>query len=132
MLKQFRPVHLWISCDCAPYCPLQRINQRSDAQCERLRKKQEAALKQYRGAIEVADFAKTLKIQVHWELAERCEAWKLDDIGDFIARHDLKKVTCHGCTVGLKTRDGKLALCKGWSVATQNAELLRHLDLKCQ
>ena len=30
MIEKFRPVHLWISCNCAPYCPLQRINQRNE------------------------------------------------------------------------------------------------------
>ena len=132
MIQRFRPVHLWISCDCSPYCPLQRINQRSPQQKQRLEEKRSQVRKQYAGAIEVADFAKSLNVQVHWELAERCEAWKLAEIEEFLLRHALKKVTCHGCAVGLKTLDGKQALCKGWSIATGNKELQQHLELRCQ
>ena len=132
MIEKFRPVHLWISCNCAPYCPLQRINQRNESQKQKLEEKRCQVRKQYAGAIEVADFARSFNVQVHWELAERCEAWKLAEIEEFLLRHALKKITCHGCAVGLKTLDGKQALCKGWTIATTNEELLQHLDLRCQ
>ena len=29
MVKRHRPVHLWISCECGPFSPLQRINRRN-------------------------------------------------------------------------------------------------------
>ena len=114
------------------YCPLQRINQRNESQKQRLEEKRCQVRKQYAGAIEVADFARSLNVQVHRELAERCEAWKLAEIEEFLLRHALKKITCRGCAVGLKTLDGKQALCKGWTIATTNAELQQHLDLRCQ
>ena len=101
MIEKFRPVHLWISCNCSPYCPLQRINQRDDEQKQRLEEKRCQVRKQYAGAIEVADSAR-LNAQVHWELAERCEAWKLAEIEEFLHRHAFKKITCHGRAVGLK------------------------------
>ena len=44
----------------------------------------------------------------------------------------MEKVTCHGCAVGLKTADKKLPLRKGWSIATCNPAILRHMNLKCQ
>ena len=132
MLDRFRPVHLWIACDCAPFCPLQRLNRKTPDQCRKLEEKQANAVKQYKGAMEVADFAASLNISVHWELSEKCEAWKLPEVCDFLERHQLEKVTCHGCTVGLRTRDGKLALCKGWTIATSNRDLLAHLNLRCQ
>ena len=132
LVRRFRPAHLWISCECGPFCPLQRLNQRSDEQCERLQEKRNRALQQYLGAMEVARVAKKLKIEVHWELSSRSEAWKLQEIQDFMHEMDMKKVSCSGCTVGLRTKDGKLSLCKGWTVATQNQDLLSHLDLKCQ
>ena len=69
MIEKFRPVHLWISCNCAPYCPLQRINQHNEGQKQRLEEKRCQVRKQYAGAIEVADFARSLNVQVHWELA---------------------------------------------------------------
>ena len=71
MLDRFRPVHLGIACDCAPFCPLQRLNRRTPEQCQKLEQKQSNARKQYRGAMEVADFAAALNISVHWELSEK-------------------------------------------------------------
>ena len=131
-LRQHRPVHLWLSCDCAPYCPLQRINQRSEAQIARLHEKQAYARKQYQGAIEVGIEAHRLKIEVHWELSERCEAWKLEEIQSFVQKLGLEKVTTNGCAVGLRTRDGSKLLCKAWTIATRNSSLLQRLHLPCQ
>ena len=132
MVQRCRPVHLWISCECGPFCPLQHLNQRTPEQRERLRLKQEAAVRQYEGALLVAEAAWKIHTEVHWELSERTEAWKLKCIQDYESRHELKKVVCNGCTVGLRTRDQKLALCKAWCVATKNPNLLQHLNLRCQ
>lgn len=132
MLRRFRPVHLWISCECSPYCPLQRLNRKTPEQRQRLEEKQEHARKQYQGAMEVAETAFQLGTQVHWELAERCEAWQLPMIQDFLQRYGMQKATCHGCTVGLKTVDQQKILCKGWTIATKNAKILQHMNLRCQ
>ena len=53
MLRRLRPRNLWISCECGPFSPLQRINQRTPEQRERLQEKQYRAMLQYTGAIEV-------------------------------------------------------------------------------
>ena len=131
-IRELRPVHLWIACECSPYCPLQHLNRRTPEQAERLEAKQAKARQQYKGAIQVAEEAWSIGTEVHWELSQRCQAWKLDFIQDYEHRHSLKKVSCHGCAVGLRTRDGKAALCKAWTIATKNQQLLQHLDLQCQ
>eukprot|EP00435_Cladocopium_sp_Y103_P023808 s2436_g5.t2 len=82
--------------------------------------------------MEVAREAVRLKTEVHWEFSTRAEAWKLPEVIQFVHEMDFKKVSCSGCAVGLRTRDGKMALCKSWTVATKNISLLEHLDLKCQ
>ena len=107
VLRKYRPRHLWIACECSPYCPLQHLNKRSPEQCMRLEAKQAAARRQYQGAIKVAEEAWRIGTEVHWELSQRCEAWSL-----YERKHGLKRVVCNGCTVGLRTRDGKHALCK--------------------
>ena len=43
--------------------------------------------------------------QVHWELSQRCKAWKLPVIEDFAQRHDPKNVWF---AIGLRTRGQKL------------------------
>ena len=130
-LKKFvdevRPVHIWISCDCGPYSPLQHLNQKTEAQKENLRLKREYAQKEYKGAIELARYANPKGSQIHFELSERCEAWNLPFVREFLDELQLRKVTCHGCTVGLRANDTGDLLCKGWSIASRNTNLLRHL-----
>ena len=87
MLRRLRPRNLWISCECGPFSPLQRINQRSPEQRERLQEKQYRAMLQYTGAIEVANLAFKLHTEVHWELSQRCEAWELAEIQTFLSKH---------------------------------------------
>ena len=74
MLRQRRPVHLWISCECGPYSPLQRLNQKNPQQVQQLHDKQQRVRRQYQGALRVAEEAFRLKTEVHWELSQRCEA----------------------------------------------------------
>lgn len=131
-VKLLKPKHLWIACECSPYCPLQHLNKGTPERKAKLDQKQERARNQYSGAIEVARAAWKQGTEVHWEFAQRCEAWKLPMIESYIQEFSLKKVSCNGCAVGLRTRDGKLALCKAWTIASRNQHLLRHLDLRCQ
>lgn len=132
LIRERRPVHIWISCDCGPYSPLQRLNQRTEEQRQKLQEKREYALQEYLGAIEVAFYGRRHGCQIHWELSEKCEAWDLQRIQTMIHKLQLQKVTCHGCCVGLRAKDTGQLMCKGWSIATQNANLLRHMNLKRQ
>ena len=132
LVTKHRPVHVWISCACSPFCPLQRLNRNNPEQIEALDKKRADAILQYKGAQEVANVAVSVGSHIHWELAERCEAWQLDVMKDFVQKHGLQKVTCHGCTVGLRTIDKRQLLCKGWTIATKYGPLLRHMNLRCQ
>ena len=132
MIGRLRPMHVWISCECGPFCPLQRLNRKTEEQRIKLDEKQSRARRQYSGAIEVANYAMKRNIQVHWELAQRSEAWALPEIVDFIERQKMQKVSCAGCCVGLRTLDKSKLMCKSWTIATRNKGLLQHLNLKCQ
>ena len=132
LISNLRPRHVWISCDCGPYSPLQRLNKRNESQEQKLLEKQAYAYQEYQGGIEVAKYAKRYGSEVHWELSERCEAWKLPLIEQFVSDLNLRKVTCHGCTVGLKAPDTGELMCKGWTIATTHAGVFRHLHLPCQ
>ena len=102
LVSSHRPRHVWISCDCGPYSPFQRINRRTPEQCDRLEEKRKAARLQYDGGIQVAKFARLCGAEIHFELSERCEAWKLPAIEKFVRDSKLREVTCNGCTVGLR------------------------------
>ena len=132
LIRERRPKHIWISCECGPFSPLQRINQRTAQQREELQRKREAAVQQYQGGIEVARFGRRHGSQIHWELSEKCEAWNLPIIQSFLEEQHLKRVTCHGCTVNLRAHDTGELMCKGWTIATKNFNILRHMNLQCQ
>jgi len=83
-----RPCHIWISCECGPFSPLQRINQRSPEQISQLQSKRKNAIAQYLGGIEVAKYGRSKGSDIHFELSEKCEAWKLPEIMEFVAHQD--------------------------------------------
>ena len=132
LISARRPLNVWVSCDCGPYSPLQRINQRTPEQRARLQEKREYADKQYQGGIEIARHARLCGAEVHWELSEKCDAWKLSFLEKFIEDVCVGKVTCNGCAVGLKVGPKQQLSCKGWTVATTSQAMLRHLHLPCQ
>ena len=126
-IRQLRPVHLCISCDGAPFLSsssLQRrpLNRQPDLIINKLRQ----------NWCNSGEEAWKIGTEVYWELSQRCQAWNLDFVQGYEQRHGLKKVSCNGCTMGLRTRDGKTALCKAWNISTKNAALLQHMNLRCQ
>ena len=132
LISKLRPRHVWISCDCGPYSPMQRLNQRDDAQKAQLKAKREYADKEYAGGISVAKHARKHGSEVHWELSEKCEAWNLPMVKELVDFLELRKVTCHGCTVGLRANDTGDLMCKGWTIATTHSGVFKHMHLPCQ
>eukprot|EP00435_Cladocopium_sp_Y103_P018219 s2415_g4.t1 len=132
LIATLRPCHVWISCDCGPYSPLQRLNQRSENQIAALEEKRAYARAEYKGGIEVAEFARLHGASIHWELSEKCEAWNLPLVSEFVQRQQLQKVTCHGCAVNLRASDTGELMCKGWTIATSHEGVLKHMHLPCQ
>lgn len=131
LVAQLRPRHVWISCDCGPYSPLQRLNQ-LDEQIAKLPEKQAYALQEYKGGIQIAEFARQLGSEIHRELSEKREAWNLPAVSEFVDRQGLRKVTCHGCTVGLRASDIGELMCKGWTIATSHHGVFKHMHLPRQ
>ena len=132
VIRSERPRNIWISCDCGPFSPLQHVNQRNEQQAQNLEEKRRYAIQQYRGAIQVAKYGRKFGCEIHWELSERCEAWNLQFIQEFVDDLHMDKVTCNGCRVDLRARDSKELLCKGWTIATTSPSMCHHLNLPCQ
>ena len=112
LISETRPLHVWISCECGPYSPLQRINTRDPGQCERLEEKRRVARLQYDGGIQVAKRARLCGADVHFELSERRDTWKLPAIETFVSQLGLRKATCNRCTVGLRVGEHRQLSCK--------------------
>eukprot|EP00435_Cladocopium_sp_Y103_P031789 s1589_g8.t1 len=123
---------MWLSCDCGPYSPLQRLNRNNPNQIQALEEKQAYARAEYAGAIQVAKYAQKWGPFIHWELSGKCEAWNLPMIHDFDQQTHLQKVTCHGCTVNLRASDTGELMCKGWTIATSHAGVFKHMHVPCQ
>lgn len=72
----------------------------------------------------MAEFAFGFRVDVYFERSQRCEAWSLPCIEQYIKRNELEKVSTAGYTVGLKTRDQTKVLCKAWTIATKTTWFL--------
>ena len=77
LIDQLDPGYVWISPECGPCSPMQAVNQRTPEQIAELANKRKSALRQYVGASCVWQYCVQLGIHVTWELAERCQAWRL-------------------------------------------------------
>ena len=130
LLEEKRPKCTWISPECGPYSPMQRLNQRTDKQKQELQLKREHARKQYEGALEVAFHAHQLGLVFVVELSEKCEGWQLQMFQDFQKKIQTFSGVCKGCQVGLRDQQGML-LGKGWKLLSNNEEIVRHLALRC-
>ena len=129
MIREKQPRLVWISPECGPYSPMQRLNQRNPQQRATLEEKRSHARKQYEGACEVAKEAYKVGSVFVIELSERCEAWSQDWVKELEKLGAVSSV-CHGCQVGLKNQKHEL-LHKGWKMLSNCEELIRHMSLKC-
>ena len=129
VLREKRPRVVWLSPECGPYSPMQRLNQRNPQQRLSLEEKRSHARKQYEGICEIAKEAHQIGSIFVVELSEKCEAWSQSWVQELEALGAVTGV-CHGCQVGLKNPQGEL-LHKGWKLLGNCEEVIRHMTLKC-
>ena len=112
-IEALRSGLVWLSPPCSAYSPLQRTNQRSEAQKEELRNKRQSALEVCVGCSVVWHHCIQQGIHVAWEWSEKCDAWQLPLIQDLFRRYEPHVSTTKGCQVNLRDGTGKL-LQKGY------------------
>ena len=83
LVREKKPQVTWISPECGPYSPMQRLNQKTEQQRKNLEDKRNHAQKQYEGALEIARFVHDHGGVFVIELSERCEAWNLKVFHEF-------------------------------------------------
>lgn len=130
LIIEGRPDLVWVSPECGPYSPMQRLNMRSEKQRADLKEKRRRAMLQYEGACEIARFCRSLGAHFVIELSERCEAWRFKIFQELKQDLTCEVGVCKGCQVGLKDQDGQL-LGKGWKLMSTNHTLVRRMALKC-
>ena len=131
-IETLRPGVVWLAPPCEAYSPLQRTNQRSEAQKEELKAKRQVATSVYVGCSVIWHYCVQQGIHVVWELPEKSDAWRLPLLQDMIRRYNPKTATTKGCQVNARDGAGKLVQ-KGWKLMTTHQRLaeLFHRPCKC-
>ena len=132
VIDRHKPTHVWISTECGPYSPMQAINQRSPQQVAELETKRKAALRQYIGGSCVLHHCIQNGIHVHWEWAEKCQAWRLPFIQRIQKKYEPYMCVTNGCRVNLRDPKTQGLLHKGWKVMTTMKRMQELLDLPCR
>ena len=127
-----RPQHVWLSPPCGPFSPLQRTNQRNQAQVQELKAKRQEAIRIYIGATCIMHFAIQRGVHVTLELADRSDAWRLPVLNQLQSKYNLYRAVTKGCAVGLKDLKSGLPLQKGWRILTTQKRLAEAMELPCK
>ena len=87
-IETLRPNMVWLSPPGRAYSPLQRTNQRSEAQKQELTKQRHEAMKVYVGCSVIWHFCVQHGIHVVWELAEKSDAWRLPIVQNILKQYN--------------------------------------------
>ena len=127
----------WLAIPCTAWSCMQNANQRTKLQRRNLERKRRASTRQLRHCLTIL---KTVVFDngghFYFEWPTQCSGWKLQDLNDFFhavqrSGRELHKVRIDGCAYGLSTRSGTAFLKKGWTVATSDPDMARHLARRC-
>ena len=129
-VEALRPNMVWLSPPGSPFSPMQRSNQRTEAQKQQLVKQRQEALKTYVGCCVIWHYCVQQGIHVVLEFAEKSDAWRLPLIQGLIKRYEPHFATTKGCRVNLRDKEGRL-IQKGWRVMTTHARLSELLHKPC-
>ena len=132
VLRDKRPLYVWLATECGPFSPIQNCNQKTPQQRDDLKRKQLEARKQHVGGLVVAYMAHKLGCVVGWEWSRRCRAWKWDMIDEWRKRCETKTAIIAGCQVGLKDPKTSKPLGKEWRVECTSERLADKIHSPCQ
>ena len=131
-IDQGRPEHVWLSLECGPFSPMQRVNQRNEKQIQELKLKREACMKSYVGGLIIYIHCVQQGIPVTWEWSEHCDAWRLPMVQNVFQKYPPRFVVAKGCRVGLKDPKSQKLLGKGWKMATTHDGVAEAMELPCR
>ena len=126
-----RPSVVWLSPTDTPFSPMQHTNSRTDAQKEELQEKRRQARKGFEGAAIVYRYCVQQGIHCVWSMSEKSDAWRLPLLQGLQKQFPVTPAVTHGCQVGLRDKDGKQLVRKGWRLITTHARLAHIMNQKC-
>ena len=130
-IEALRPSMVWLSPPGKPYSPMQRTNQRTEAQKQELTQERQQALRTYVGCSVIWHYCIQHGIHVAWEFAEKSDAWRLPIMQDIIRKCEPHVSVTKGCRVNLRDARGKLVQ-KGWKVMTTHKRVAELLHKPCR
>ena len=130
-IEALRPSMVWLSPPGKPYSPMQRTNQRTEAQKQELTQERQQALRTYVGCSVIWHYCIQHGIHVAWEFAEKSDAWRLPILQDIVRKCEPHVSVTKGCRVNLRDARGKLVQ-KGWKVMTTHKRVAELLHKPCR
>ena len=131
-IQMEQPQNIWINLPGTAFSPMQLVNQRTEAQKERLAEQRREAMKVYVGACCVFHMCMQRGIHCTFCLPERCEAWRLPLFQSLQQRYHLGTAVTKGCQVGFRSQGDKRLLQWGWKLMSSHKRLLEQMDLPCR
>ena len=101
-------------------------------QAAELANKRKSALRQYVGASCIWQYCAQRGIHVTWELAERCQAWRLPLIQKLVRKYTPYFAVTHGCQVNLRDPKSSMFLHKEWKTMTTHQHMADMLNQRCR
>ena len=126
-----RPSIVWLKPPEKPYSPMQRTNQRSEAQKQELHNQRQEALKTYVSCSVVWHYCVQQGIHVVWEFAEKSDAWRLPLLQELNRRYSPYFAVTKGCRVNLRDGEGRLVQ-RGRKVMTTHKRMAELLHKPCR
>ena len=127
------PRHLWIASRCGPLSPITlglNGGSKNPVLVEKTRKRRIQAIREYKGAVQVAYDQSAAGGHVHWEWPIGCEGWAHNMVRSMVDDLDMIVVKVTGCAFGAKNRDGE-TIKKEWLIATTSPRVAARLESEC-
>ena len=129
-IKDHQPLCVWFRPDTSPFSPVQKMNQKSPEQAQRLQAKQTQAMRQYEGFAQVVRATAQLGITCVLEMSDSSPVWEQQWVQELQEVVGLYRGTCQGCQVNLRNYQGALS-CKGWGLASTDGAFVQNMSLVC-
>ena len=135
------PNKLWASPKCTPWTPLQNLNQRTEAQCERLRKLRLKSRRQLRHILKLFRAAidrdpNVVDVYFEWPTGAS-DGWSLEEFRvfeDWLFKKHQRRIyytRIDGCMFGMCDADSKLPIRKLWTVMSTDEHFHQHAWATC-
>ena len=131
-ISVLRPGVVWLSPSDTPFSPMQHSNSRTEEQKCELQLKRRQARKTFEGTAIIYRYCVQQGIHCVWSMSEKSDAWRLPLLQNLQKQYPSFAACTHGCQVGLRGKDRKQLIKKGWKLITTHARLAQIMESRCR